>query len=80
MHWCQHLGLNRRFHLNPDELSASVSLSEVTAVNWRKGLFTSIIDIETEDERLTLRCYKSKSFARAIEDAVSAVKNASIGA
>ena len=71
-------GLNRRFHLNPDELSATVRLAEVTAVNWRKGLFTSIIDIETEDERLTLRCYKSKTFAKAIEDAVSAAKNADI--
>ncbi|MEE2877561.1 MAG: hypothetical protein VX593_01030 [Pseudomonadota bacterium] len=69
-------GLNRRYHLNPDELAASVRLADVTEVNWRKGLLTSIIDIETADERLSIRCYNSRSFADSIREAVSAAKSA----
>lgn len=67
--------LNRRFHVNPEELAASVRLSDVTEVSWRKGLVTSIIDVETETEKLSIRCYRSKAFAEAIEAAVAAARD-----
>ncbi|MEQ8557896.1 MAG: hypothetical protein RIB03_06220 [Henriciella sp.] len=68
--------LNRHYHLNPEDLTASVRLVDVTDVTWRKGLVTSIIDIETADEKLSIRCYKSKAFADAIRRAVEAAKAA----
>lgn len=67
--------LNRHYHTNPGDLAASVRLADVTDVSWRKGVMTSIIDIETVDEKLSIRCYKSKAFAEAIRSAVAVAKS-----
>lgn len=70
--------LNRHFHVNPKDLSASIQLVDVTSVQWRKAMVTSIIDVETETEKLSIRCYKSKPFAEAIQAAVDAAKSSTV--
>ncbi|MGB3627469.1 MAG: hypothetical protein WA989_16685 [Henriciella sp.] len=59
--------LNRAVHVSADTLEVEFPLSDIKAVSWRKGIATSIIDLETEEASLSLRCYGSKAFASAIE-------------
>lgn len=51
------------------ELRVILALAEVTRVGWRKAPGTSIIDVETPERTLSLRCYRSKRFAEAIRRA-----------
>ncbi len=62
-------GLNKAFHKDADSLSVSIPLGEVTAIERRFGIATKIIDIETADGILSIRCYNSATFADAIETA-----------
>ena len=65
-------GINKLAHRSSGELTVSLPLSEVTSVEWRKAIATSIIDISTDERTLSIRGYNSKSFCEAIKQAVIA--------
>lgn len=53
--------LNRALH---DGIAAvALPLTGMQAVGVRWGLFTSIVDFQTENGRLSIRCYGAKDFA-----------------
>ena len=61
--------LNRLAHGNADALSIVIPLREIKAVTDRFGVATRIIDIQTQEATLSLRCYRAMAFAQAIEAA-----------
>lgn len=61
--------LNKMFHKGGDAMGVVVPLADVTSVEHRFGIATKIIDIETAEMTLSVRCYNSKTFAEAIEAA-----------
>ena len=66
--------INKLAHKDPEDLSVAIPLASVAGVTRRFGLGTKIIDIETEAGVLSVRCYKSLTFAQAIGDAVKAAR------
>ena len=68
--------LNKGLHADAESLRVVLALRDVMNVGWRKGIATSIIDIETGEETLSLRCYNSKRFAGSIRKAAEAAQAA----
>lgn len=64
--------VNVAAHKTSDDLKITLALKDVGQVNWRKGIATSIIDVEAGDQTLTIRCYKAQSFAERIREAAGA--------
>jgi len=65
---------NRALHVEPKELDVEIPLSNITKIEVRRGLITDIIDIGSDRGGLTMRCFKAKSFAAAIETARAALR------
>jgi hypothetical protein len=61
--------VNAAVHAAPDHLSWSVPLVDVTAVLVRRGLLTSVIDVQARSGRVNLRCFRANAFAAHIEKA-----------
>lgn len=60
--------LNRAAHA--DDEAVEIALDSVADVRVRSGFLTDIIDVATEEEGLTIRCYGADRFARRIRSQV----------
>ena len=63
--------LNRSFHSQPETLEATVPLQQITRLRLRSAFLTDIIDIDTADGLLSIRCFRAKQFLRAIQKAAA---------
>lgn len=66
--------MNRTMHAG--DCSAEVPLAEITDIQVRKALATNIIDLVTDDQVLSIRCYGAEGFANAIRAQQASVARA----
>jgi hypothetical protein len=57
--------LNRAAHAG--DVSVEIRLSDVSAVRWRPGVLTSIVDVQHHTSTTSFRCFGSKALAADIE-------------
>lgn len=67
-------GMNVKLHADPETLNIVVPLERLTSIRVRRAFITDIIDIETPDIGLSLRCFRAKQFAAEIEAASRKVR------
>ena len=61
--------LNKLFHTDAEDLRVVIPLAELTSTKKRFGIGTQILDLNTQDATLSIRCLNLASFAAAIGNA-----------
>ena len=59
--------LNQTLHSSPENLEIDILLSGIISTSIRRGIITDIIDIRSDVRDLSIRCFKARSFAAAID-------------